>query len=408
MSRVWHIILHNLRVLAADRSALFWLLIMPIAFTFVTGAVSGGGGGGEAGPVRYALTVANLDEGQRGEELLAAIRDADEIDILPLDGAGAADEARSLVEEGERSAALVIPPDYSRRIERGERVEIQFHRNPERLNPLVTRQAVERVVVRMNLGAMARTGVVEGYSEIRGDPSEDKIRELEARVEEHVVRSSGAPPITVVAERLGRSKETELPEMGYSHSSPAMALMFVLLNGLMMSSVLVQERRERTLARLFTAPIRRSEIIVAQVGWRFIVGMGQMWLLIALGAVVFGVDWGGTVVGLLLVSVVYVAAVNGLSVLIGSLSRTSRQAESLSLVLALTMCALGGLWWPLEVTPVAYQTVGHFVPTGWAMDAMHNLVSRGYSLAGVAREALVLLAFAIGFTVAAVATFRHE
>jgi ABC-2 type transport system permease protein len=184
--------------------------------------------------------------------------------------------------------------------------------------------------------------------------------------------------------------------------------MFVLLNGLMMSSVLVTERRERTLARLFTAPLRRSDIIVAQVGWRFIVGMGQMWFLILLGALVFGVDWGDTILGLLLVTVVYVAAVSGLSVLIGSTSRTSRQAESLSLVLALTMCALGGLWWPLEVTPRAYQAIGHAVPTGWAMDAMHNLISRGYSLAGIAPQALVLLAFAVGFSAVAVATFRHE
>jgi ABC-2 type transport system permease protein len=136
--------------------------------------------------------------------------------------------------------------------------------------------------------------------------------------------------------------------------------------------------------------------------------MGQMWLLILLGALVFGVDWGDTVLGLVLLSAVYVAAVSALSVLIGSTSRTSRQAESLSLVLALVMCALGGLWWPLEITPKAYQAVGHAVPTGWAMDAMHNLISRGYSLSGVAPQILVLLAFAVGFSVVAVATFRHE
>jgi ABC-2 type transport system permease protein len=409
MRKIWYIVLHNLRLLASDRSAFFWFLVMPVAFTFVTGiAFSGGRAEGEAGPTKYALTVANLDEGPHGSELLDAIREADEIDLLAVEGPEAGEEARTLVEEGERSAALVIPRDYSERVERGESARLTFHRNPERMNPLVTRQAVERVLARMNVEVMAARAVHEGYAELRGEPSEEKARELSARVAEYVRESWEPKPVTVAAERLGRPAETEIPEMGYSHSSPAMALMFVLLNGLMMSSVLVTERRERTLARLFTAPIRRSEIIAAQFGWRFLVGTAQMWILIVVGALVFRVDWGDSPLGLLIVTLAYVAAVAGLSVLIGSVSRTSRQAESVSLVLALTMCALGGLWWPLEITPKAYQTVGHALPTGWGMDAMHNLVSRGYALAGIAPQALVLLAFAVGFSIVAVATFRHE
>jgi hypothetical protein len=42
------------------------------------------------------------------------------------------------------------------------------------------------------------------------------------------------------------------------------------------------------------------------------------------------------------------------------------------------------------------------------MDAMHNLTSRGYALAGVAPQALVLLVFALLFSAAAVAAFRYE
>lgn len=407
MRKVWYIVLLNLRLLASDRSALFWLLVMPVAFTFVTGLAFSGGGGDDA-PTRYALTVANLDEGQEGAALVRAIEGADEIDVLLVEGADADAAAAALVESGDRSAALVIPPDYSARLARGESAVLTFHRNPERMNPLVTRQAVQRVIARRNVEILAARGVSDGYAELRGEPSDAKAEELRTRVEEYVKGAWEPAPVTVTVERLGRPAETALPDMGFSHSSPAMALMFVLLNGLMMSSVLVTERRERTLARLFTTPLRRSEIIVAQVGWRFIVGMGQVWFLILLGALVFRVDWGDTMLALLILTVVYVAAVSSLSVLIGSTSRTSRQAESLSLVLALTMCALGGLWWPLEVTPRAYQAVGHAVPTGWAMDAMHNLVSRGHGVAGIAPQVLVLLAFAAGFCAVAVATFRHE
>jgi ABC-2 type transport system permease protein len=382
--------------------------VMPVAFTFVSGAVFRGGGGDADTPVRYALTVANLDEGDAGSELLEAIRADGEIDLAVMEGPGADDEALRLVDKGDRSAALIIPSDYSAKLAAGSPVKLPFHRNPERMNPLVTRQAVERVLSRFNVSRLGGRAVVGAYEAIRGTPSESKRHELEEGVSAYVTRELRDPSLTMVAENLGRPGREEVPAMGFQRSSPAMALMFVLLNGLMMSSMLVTERRQRTLSRLLTAPVRRSEIVAANLAWRFAVGTMQLWFLIGLGALLFGVDWGDSFGALALVGAAYVMAVAGLSVLIGSLSRSSRRAETLSLVLALTMCALGGLWWPLEITPGAYQAAGHVVPTGWAMDAMHDLVSRGYTLQGVAPQILVLLGFALVFSVAAVAAFRYE
>ena len=409
MKRIYSIAAMNVRVLLADRAALLWLLAMPIVFTFVAGlAFSGGGEAPDDTPVRYALTVANMDEGSRSDELLEAILLSDEIDLLMLEGAAADEEAKLLVEDGDRSAALVIPRDYSERLATHEPATLTFHRNPERMNPLVTRQAVERVVAKLNAEELAGRAVVSAHEAVRGIPPAEKELELTGAIRAFVSEELERPSMTVAVERLGRLAASEAPDMGFQHSSPAMALMFVLLNGLILSSLLVTERREKTLARLLAAPVRRSEIVIANLAWRFVVGTVQLWFLIGFGALAFGVDWGDSMLALALVGAAYVAAVAGLSVLIGSLSRSSRRAETLSLALSLTMCALGGLWWPLEITPEAYQTVGHLIPTGWAMDAMHNLMSRGYTLSGVIPQVLVLLGFAVVFSAAAVAAFRYE
>lgn len=406
MKRICSIAAMNVRVLLSDRSALLWLLGMPIVFTFVAG-IAFSGGGSDA-PVRYTLTVANMDEGSRGEELLDAILRSDEIDLLMLEGDAADEDAQLLVADGDRSAALVIPRDYSEKLTAQDPVELTFHRNPERMNPLVTRQAVERVIAKLNAEELAARAIVDAHVAVRGTPSPEKELELARAMRAFVSEELESPSMTVAVEGLGRPARSEAPDMSFQHSSPAMALMFVLLNGLILSSMLVTERREKTLARLLTAPVRRSEIVIANLAWRFVVGTLQLWFLIGFGALAFGVDWGDSMLALALVGAAYVAAVAGLSVLIGSLSRSSRRAETLSLALSLTMCALGGLWWPLEVTPEVYQTVGHLIPTGWAMDAMHNLMSRGYSLAGVMPQVLVLLGFAVGFSAAAVAAFRYE
>jgi ABC-2 type transport system permease protein len=408
MLETLHMVVHNLRLVASDRAGLAWLLVMPVVFTLIMGFAFSGRGRDSPGPVRYGLTVANMDRGPRGAELLEALRESDKIDLLLLEGAEAGDQARTLVKDGDRSSALVIPSLYSSRVDSGLGVTLHFYRNPERINPHVTRQAVGEVIARVNAESMIAAGARGAYTSLWGEPSESTAEKIAARGREFVAENWEPAPIAVVVEVLGRRKQREVPAMGFSRSSPAMALMFVLMMGLMMSGALVEERRHRTLLRLFSAPLRRSQIIAANLLWRFVVGMGQLWFLIALGAVLFRVDWGDTWTGLLLVTVAFALAVSSLSVLIGTLARSSRQAESLSLLISLTMCALGGLWWPLEITPKAYQQIGHMIPTGWAMDAMQNLVSRGYSLGQIAPQAMVLAGFAVAFGVFACITFRYE
>ena len=46
--------------------------------------------------------------------------------------------------------------------------------------------------------------------------------------------------------------------------------------------------------------------------------------------------------------------------------------------------ALGGLFWPIEVTPGWMRAIQKIVPTGWTMDALHNLISFQAGAFGVA------------------------
>ena len=39
------------------------------------------------------------------------------------------------------------------------------------------------------------------------------------------------------------------------------------------------------------------------------------------------------------------------------------------------LAALGGCWWPIEITPAWMQQFAMALPTGWTMDALHKLIS---------------------------------
>ena len=59
------------------------------------------------------------------------------------------------------------------------------------------------------------------------------------------------------------------------------------------------------------------------------------------------------------------------------------------------LAALGGCWWPIEITPAWMQKLALALPTGWAMDAMHKLVNFGDGAAAALPHVAVMLTSAL-------------
>jgi hypothetical protein len=90
------------------------------------------------------------------------------------------------------------------------------------------------------------------------------------------------------------------------------------------------------------------------------------------------------------------------------LPELEQQVILLSLIAIFVFSALGGAWFPLEVTGQDFATIGHLVPTGWAMDGFQNIIARGQGLASVLPPAGILLVYTVAFYGVAVWCFRVE
>jgi ABC-type multidrug transport system permease subunit len=120
------------------------------------------------------------------------------------------------------------------------------------------------------------------------------------------------------------------------------------------------------------------------------------------GTVLFGVSWGPNLPVLLLVLAAYAALATALGILLGNFARTEAQVIGIGVTAANIMAALGGCWWPIEITPQWTQKLALLFPTGWAMDAVHKLMSFGAPPASVIPHLAVmtLAALAAGYLVA--------
>jgi ABC-type multidrug transport system permease subunit len=178
-----------------------------------------------------------------------------------------------------------------------------------------------------------------------------------------------------------------------------MLTMSVMMMTLIYGAVfLTQEKKTGTLRRQLTLPLVRRHVFAGKLGGRLFLAALQTAVLLAAGRFLYGTSYGDSVTGLLLLVSCYCLAVASLATMLGALLRTPEQAGSIGWILGMLLAALGGCWWPSEVMPRWLWQLAHLLPTAWAMDGFHALISFGSGARGVLLPSAVLLGFAALFS----------
>jgi ABC-type multidrug transport system permease subunit len=191
---------------------------------------------------------------------------------------------------------------------------------------------------------------------------------------------------------------------------PGIMVMFALL--IMTTSgavLLVIERRQGLLRRLAATPIPRTGVVVGKWGAKFVLGLIQLSYAMVMALLPpFNMDWGGDVLAVIAVLFWYGALMAAVGMVLGTLARTEGIAVAIGVISANVLGALGGCWWPIEITPPWLQTFALFLPTGWAMDALHKLVAFGEGPASVLPHILGMALATVVLLGVTARIFRYE
>jgi ABC-2 type transport system permease protein len=200
-----------------------------------------------------------------------------------------------------------------------------------------------------------------------------------------------------------------VPPIGFEQAVPGTLVMFTLLvlftSG---GASLLVERRQGILRRLASSPMSRGSVVLGKWGARVALGFIQILFAMASGTILFKVHWGNHLGAILLVLAAYASLAAVLGMLLGNFSNSDGQVVGLGVIASTVMAALGGCWWPIEITPRWTQNLALIFPTGWAMDALHKLMSFGDSPEAVIQHVLacVVSALIAGYVLAR--TFRFQ
>jgi len=188
---------------------------------------------------------------------------------------------------------------------------------------------------------------------------------------------------------------------------PAYTIFGVFFIVLTLASGLLREKQEGTFRRILSAPLSRTALLTGKLVPYYLVNLVQIGLMFAVGWAVFHVRL-GSIAALAVVSLALAASANGMGLLVAALGRTEAQVNGFSVLLAVTLSALGGMMVPSFVMPPGLQLLSRFTPHAWALDGYHDVMIRGLGVRDVLPEAGVLLGFAAVFFAFALWRFRFE
>lgn len=377
MRDFWFVAKHDVRYMLTRKETLLWLFVMPVFFFFLIGSITGGSSQGGAPTERLTL-----HGGEAAGPLTALLERRLEDQGFTLDRSEGEPpvDARRL---------LLLPPEMSESVRAGRQAELIFERNGEGPSVSYDRFRVSRASYTL-LADLITAQQLYGSGEV------DAIRQVQQQP--RALTMSVAP--------AGRRKS--IPT-GFSQAVPGTMVMFTLIVLLTSGSVLlVVERKQGLLRRLASTPLSRRSIVWGKWAARVVLGWAQIGFALLAGKLFFKVEWGGQLPMLLVVLAVYSGLIAWVGMLVGSLAKSEGQAVGIGVLSSNLLAALGGCWWPIEVTPRWMQSLADWIPTGWAMGALHKLVSFGEPASSVVTPVLLMLGSMLLVSVWTVKRFRFD
>lgn len=371
MRRTRHIVgkelLQNLR----DPLALLFTIVMPLVFTVFLGFLIPSGEETEGG---LPLAVADGDGSPAAARLIEALEEAPLLEVKTM----ASVEIDEAVQDQKVAAGLIIPEGYGAGVETDLPVILTFVRIQTSSGAQSAWQAVESVLSESNMVTLAAQTAAEQVAAASGSGADGR---LTAAARSLVQTQLVDPAIEVTTKSGGASVTGRIG--GFEQSSKGSMVYWVFFGVMSVGGATVLERQRGLLRRLNVIGVHAGEIIGGKMIAMVIVTFLQQLLLVLVGRFAFGIDYFASPAALLLIMVSLSMVAASFGLLIASVFRTEGGFIATNVIVALLLGALGGAWFPLEITSAGFAKAAHLLPSAWLMDSLNGITLKGWGIVDI-------------------------
>ncbi len=355
-----------------DRRTLAMILVMPIIQMFLLGYAA------TTDVKNIPIAVWDQSRTPASRELLDAFRAANYFTFAYVVQSEA--EIQTLIERGDVRGALVIPPDYDRRL---------LEQNAQ---------------VSMILDGSDATIGSTALSTARLVGQSYAIKVLTEQAERQGRATAVQPPLEV------RTQVWYNPDLisAYFMIPGMIGMVLYFIMALLTASSIVRERERGTIEQLIVTPVRSWELITGKVLPYVILGffdaievllVGHYWFKVPVRSdlgLVFATS------GLLLLSSL------GIGIFASTVANTQQEAFLTVMMTMLPTIFLSGFIFPLEAMPKFLQGISYFIPLRYYLVIIRSLLLKGVGAAALQDEIIALAIFGVLIMGAAALRFRKR
>lgn len=188
------------------------------------------------------------------------------------------------------------------------------------------------------------------------------------------------------------------PELkgAYSFVPGVMALILMLTCAMMTSIAIVKEKELGTMEIILVSPLRPFGVVIAKAVPYMLLSMVNVLSILLLSVYVLDVPIQGSLLLLLLESLLFTVTSLALGLLISSITDSQQVAMLISLMgLFLPTTVFSGYMFPIENMPLPLQVISNIVPAKWFYFIVKTIMIKGLGFQYIWKETVIL----IGMTV---------
>jgi|GEM_PF-206007 len=365
--------LAQLRIFARNRQMLFFTLLFPLLLMVMLGSFIGKGGS-----VSLNTVIVDQDATPQSQSLIAMLEDSS---VSPLKAIVSPDEAGSqaLLKKGDKQFVIVIPSGYGAQIAAVEAASSASAVNPTNLQVYYD----ETDASRANVGLAVIGQLVDGVSK--------KITQYKpaVMVEGKGVRSLNLKYIDFLV--------------------PGIVAMMIMSNNLNGVAGQISSWRERgVLRRMQSTTLTAPTFIGAQITARLLLNSIQALFVVLIGSLFFHTQVNGSWWLLVFFIVLGTLAFMAVGFIIAGLAKTPESAGPIAGVISFPLMFLGGVFFPTNSMPGAFQAVVNVLPISHLSTALRQVMNVGAGFGDLWMQAAVLGGWAIVAFIVASFTFRWD
>lgn len=367
-ARWWSVVLKEFLQLRRDRITFAMIVMIPIVQLSLFGFAI------NSDPKHLPTALIASDHSEFTRTFVEGMKASGYFDVvgeLPDEEAG-----RTALARGQVQFVLNIPPDFTRRLLRGERPALLLE--ADATDPSATGNALAAALQLPQ--SVAQKDLLGPLAPLAGGqmPFEVQLHKL--------YNPEGITQYNIVPGLIG----------------VILSMTLVMMTGL----AITRERERGTMENLLATPVRPIEVISGKMVPYVIIGLIQVSIILLAARFVFHVPFEGGVVSSYLAALLFIAANLTVGITLSSLAQNQLQAMQLTMFYILPNLLLSGFMFPFQGMPRWAQLIGQLLPLTHFNRLIRGILLKGNGWTDLWPSIWPLLLFTVVVMAVAVRFYR--